>query len=101
MRCERREWYGWFERAQDAATCVCALPAVVSESASCTAPPSSHVAPVCSGGETSARIWGGFDAYCRFSALKPFFLAAIHTGLRRGDLMDLRWTDVRCTQRRK
>jgi integrase len=41
-------------------------------------------------------IWGGLTAYYRrFAALKPFFLAAIHTGLRQGDLLDLRWTDVR------
>lgn len=49
-----------------------------------------------------ARIWGGFDAYFgRFASLKPFFICAIHTGLRRGDLLDLRWTDVRsdCIER--
>jgi len=41
-------------------------------------------------------IWGGFDAYYRrFAAMKPFFVCAIHTGLRRGDLLDLRWADIR------
>jgi integrase len=41
-------------------------------------------------------IWGGFNAYYkRFAAMKPFFVCAMHTGLRRGDLLDLRWTDIR------
>src|SRR6202171_6122250 len=42
------------------------------------------------------HIWGGFDAYFRrFAALKPFFICAVHAGLRRGDLIDLRWTNIR------
>jgi len=47
-------------------------------------------------GVDTAHIWGGFDAYYRrFAALKPFFVCAMHTGLRRGDLLDLRWSDLR------
>jgi integrase len=43
-----------------------------------------------------AHIWGGFDAYFRrFSSLRPLFICAIHAGLRRADLLDLRWTDIR------
>jgi integrase len=42
------------------------------------------------------HIWGGFEAYFRrFASLKPLFICAIHAGLRRGDLLDLRWTDIR------
>jgi len=47
-------------------------------------------------GVNTRCIWGGFNAYYRrFAAMKAFFVCAIHTGLRRGDLLDLRWTDVR------
>lgn len=46
-------------------------------------------------GINPSTIWGGFNAYfVRFQSFKPLFLAAIQTGLRRGDLLDLRWSDV-------
>jgi len=42
------------------------------------------------------HIWGGFEAYFRrFASLKPLFVCAIHAGLRRGDLIDLRWANIR------
>jgi hypothetical protein len=40
------------------------------------------------GGEAAAVF---FD---NFRAAKPWFVAALHSGLRRGDLIKLRWTDV-------
>jgi integrase len=46
-------------------------------------------------GSRRAASGGSIRNYQRFAAMKPFFVCAMHTGLRRGELLDLRSTDIR------
>src|SRR5205814_7533443 len=39
------------------------------------------------------------DAFARFRFLKPLFIVAVETGLRRGDLRRLSWRDVDFVER--